>query len=117
MSEGVRTIIFPVAHPHLGRTRDLFRALLGVEPYIDEEYYVGFRAGGQEIGLDPNGHSKGMTGPVDYWHVEDVEASVATLTGAGAELFQEVQDVGGGKLIAAVQDADGNVIGLLQESA
>ncbi|MCH6161792.1 VOC family protein [Streptomyces marispadix] len=117
MSEGVRTVIFPVAHPHLGSTRDLFRALLRVEPYIDEEYYVGFRTGGQEIGLDPNGHSKGMTGPVDYWHVEDVEESVATLTDAGAELFQEVQDVGEGKRIAAVQDADGNVIGLLQEAA
>lgn len=116
MNEGVKTIIFPVAHPHLGRSKALFRVLLGVDPYIDEEYYVGFRSGGQEIGLDPNGHSKGMTGPVDYWHVEDIEASLKALTSAGAEPFQEVQDVGGGKRIAAVQDADGNVIGLLEEA-
>ena len=36
------------------------------------------------------------------------------LVGAGAEVHQEVKDVGGGKLIASVKDTDGNVIGLLQ---
>jgi predicted enzyme related to lactoylglutathione lyase len=33
---------------------------------------------------------------------------------AGAQAQQEVKDVGGGKLIASVKDADGNVIGLIQ---
>ena len=33
---------------------------------------------------------------------------------AGAEVQQEIKDVGGGKLIASVKDADGNVIGLIQ---
>lgn len=32
---------------------------------------------------------------------------------AGAEAKQDVKDVGGGKLIASVTDADGNVIGLI----
>jgi predicted enzyme related to lactoylglutathione lyase len=36
------------------------------------------------------------------------------LVDAGAETQQEVTDVGGGKLVATVKDADGNVIGLLQ---
>jgi len=40
--------------------------------------------------------------------------SVKALTDAGAEARQEVKDLGGGKLIASVEDADGNVIGLLQ---
>jgi hypothetical protein len=31
------------------------------------------------------------------------------------ELLQDTQDVGGGKLIASVKDADGNLIGLTQE--
>jgi hypothetical protein len=35
---------------------------------------------------------------------------------AGAEAQQDVKDVGGGKLIASVRDADGNVIGLLQSA-
>ena len=37
----------------IGRARALFRALLGEAPYTDDPYYVGFRAEGQEIGLDP----------------------------------------------------------------
>jgi hypothetical protein len=36
---------------------------------------------------------------------------------AGTELVQDVQDVGGGKLIAFVKDADGNFVGLTQNPA
>lgn len=112
MTAGVQTIIYPVHD--LSRARALFRDLLGTEPYMDESYYVAFSAGGQDIGLDPNGHGKGMTGPVGYWHVEDIDASLRALLGAGAETLQEIQDVGGGKLTASVLDEDKNVIGLIQ---
>jgi predicted enzyme related to lactoylglutathione lyase len=81
---------------------------------VDEAYYVGFRVGDQEIGLDPHGHSQGMTGPVGYWHVEDIEKSLGLLLDAGAETQQAIRDVVGGKLVATVTDADGNVIGLVQ---
>lgn len=83
---------------------------------MDEAYYVGFSIGGQDIGLDPNGHSQGMTGPVGYRHVDDIRESLKSLLSAGAEAHQEVKDVGGGKLIASVKDADGNVIGLIQSA-
>jgi hypothetical protein len=33
---------------------------------------------------------------------------------AGARKHQDIKDVGGGKLIGSVKDADGNVIALLQ---
>jgi predicted enzyme related to lactoylglutathione lyase len=112
VTEGVKTIIYPVED--LARAKALFRELLGVEPYMDEAYYVGFNVAGQDIGLDPHGHGKGMTGPVGYWHVDDIRRSVQALLDAGAEAQQEVRDVGGGKLIASVKDADGNVIGLIQ---
>jgi hypothetical protein len=82
--------------------------------YMDEPYYVGFNVEGQDIGLDPRSKSKGMTEPIAYWHVDDIEESLKALLGAGAEAHQGVRDVGGGKLIASVKDADGNVIGLLQ---
>jgi predicted enzyme related to lactoylglutathione lyase len=55
-----------------------------------------------------------MTGPVGYWHVEDIEKSLGLLLDAGAETQQVIRDVGGGKLVATVTDADGNVIGLVQ---
>jgi predicted enzyme related to lactoylglutathione lyase len=112
MTEGVKTIIYPVKD--LAKAKTLYGELAGVEPYADEAYYVGFNVEGQDIGLDPNGHSKGMTGPLAYWHVEDIKESLKALLDAGAEAHQEVKDVGGGGLIASVKDADGNVIGLRQ---
>jgi predicted enzyme related to lactoylglutathione lyase len=114
MTEGVKTIMYPVKD--LVKAKTLYGRLLGVEPYLDEAYYVGFNVEGQDIGLDPHGHSKGMTGPVGYWHVDDIEESLKLLLDAGAEAQQEVKDVGGGKLIASVKDTDGNVIGLLQSA-
>lgn len=110
--QGIRTVIYPVKD--IAAAKALFKKLLGVEPYADEAYYVGFRVRDQEIGLDPNGHKQGMTEPVGYYHVNDIKKSLQSLLDAGATVHQEVKDVGGGKLIASVKDADGNIIGLLQ---
>ena len=74
MNQGIRTIIFPVKD--IARAKMLYSKLLGIEPYADEAYYVGFRVGDQEIGLDPNGHNAGMTGSVGYWHVSDIKESL-----------------------------------------
>ena len=112
MTSGMRTVIYPVKD--LAQAKTLYGKLLGVEPYADEAYYVGFRVGDQELGLDPNGHSQGITGPVGYWEVGDIKESLELLLDAGAEVQQEIKDVGGGKLIASVKDADGNITGLAQ---
>jgi predicted enzyme related to lactoylglutathione lyase len=114
MTSGINTIIYPVKD--LARAKALYGGLLGVDPQMDEAYYVGFNVAGQDIGLDPHGHSKGMTGPVSYWHVDDINESLKVLLDAGAVAQQAIQDVGGGKLVASVTDADGNVIGLIQAS-
>ncbi|MCI3275467.1 VOC family protein [Streptomyces sp. NPDC047081] len=113
MTAGLNTVIYPVKD--IAAAKALFSALLEVEPYADEPYYVGFKDAGQDIGLDPNGHAKGMTGPVPYWHVSDIRGRLAALREAGAEVLQDAQDVGNGRLIAFVKDADGNHIGLLQD--
>jgi predicted enzyme related to lactoylglutathione lyase len=112
MNQGIRTFIYPVKD--IAQAKTLYSKLLGVEPYMDEAYYVGFRVGDQEIGLDPNGHNQGMTGPVGYFHVSDIKNSLQSLLDAGAQVHQEVKDVGGGKLIASVKDAYSNIIGLIQ---
>ena len=112
MTSGIGTVIYPVKD--LAQAKALYTSLLGVEPYADAPYYVGFKVEGQDIGLDPNGHGKGMTGPVGYFHVNNIEESLAQLLDAGAEEVQGVTDVGGGRLIATAKDFDGNVIGLLQ---
>jgi len=115
MTAGLKTIVYPVKD--LDGAKALFSALLGVEPYADEPYYVGFKDAGQDVGLDPNGHAKGMTGPVPYWHVSDIRARLAALREQGAELLQDVQDVGGGRLIASVKDTDGNPVGLVEDTS
>lgn len=112
MNQGVSTIIYPVKD--IAQAKALYRELLGVEPYMDEPYYVGFKVGNQDIGLDPHGYNKGMTVPVSYYQVSDIQQSLQALLDAGAQPQQDVKDVGGGKLIASVQDADGHVIGLVQ---
>jgi predicted enzyme related to lactoylglutathione lyase len=112
MTAGMWTIMYPVAD--LDAAKSLYGELFGVEPYMDESYYVGYNVADQNIGLDPNGHSKGMSGPTGYWHVDDIEAALDGLVARGATKAQEITDVGGGKLIATAQDPDGNVIGLLQ---
>jgi predicted enzyme related to lactoylglutathione lyase len=114
MAAGVKTIIYPVTD--LATAKSLYAELAGGPPHSDEVYYVGFTVDGQEIGLDPHGHSQGMTGPLAYWHVGDIAKSVTALLEAGAVVQHEAKDVGGGKLIASVQDADGNVIGLIQDA-
>ena len=115
MTSGMKTIICPVND--LGAAKAQYSALLGVAPSMDEPYYVGYDVEGQHLGLDPNGHRKGMTGPVGYWHVADIHSSMQALLDAGAEKHEDVSDVGGGKLIATVKDSGGNIIGLLQAPA
>ena len=112
MKQGIEVMVYPVSD--LARAKTLYRTLLGVDPYADQAYYVGFRVGDQEIGLDPYGHNKGITGPVVYVSVADIQSSLKQLLEAGAQQLQAVQDVGGGKLIASVKDADGNNLGLIQ---
>jgi predicted enzyme related to lactoylglutathione lyase len=107
------TVIYPVKD--IAAAKELYGKLLGVTPYADEPYYVGFKVGDIDFGLDPNGHAKGMTGPVVYWRVDDLDANLEALVAAGAQVQQPVQDVGGGRRIATVTDADGNPIGLLQD--
>lgn len=107
MNEGVRAIVYPVKD--ITRAKAQFRTLLGVEPYADQPYYVGFKVGDQDIGLDPNGHKAGMTA---YYQVDDIKQSLQSLVDAGSQILQEIKDVGGGRLIAIVRDADGNIIGL-----
>jgi predicted enzyme related to lactoylglutathione lyase len=111
MNQGIRTVIYPVKD--IAHAKAFYSMLLGIEPFMDEAYYVGFKVGDQEIGLDPNGHKQGMTGPVGYYHVSDIKKSLQLLLDAGAQAQQEVKDVGGGKLIATVKEPDGNMIGLI----
>jgi len=112
-TQGIKTVLHPVSD--LATAKAVYTALLGVEPQTDGPYYVGFDAAGQHIGLVPGGGPQGMTAPVAYWHVPDIEAKLAEVIAAGATVKEPVRDVGGGRLVATITDPDGNVLGLLQD--
>ncbi|MFJ6749484.1 MULTISPECIES: VOC family protein [unclassified Streptomyces] len=112
-TQGIMTVLHPVTD--LAAAKEVYTALLGVPPQSDESYYVGFEAAGQHIGLVPGGASQGMTSPVTYWQVPDIEAKLAEVTAAGATVKEPAHDVGGGRLVASFTDPDGNVLGLLQD--
>ncbi len=109
MNKGIKTIIYPVKD--VSKAKTLFRKLLGVEPYSDQSYYVGFKLGDQDIGLVPQGQHLGMTA---FYHVDDIKHSLQILLDAGSQIIQDIKDVGGGRLIASVKDEDSNIIGLIQ---
>ena len=109
MNHGIKTIVYPVTD--LAQARATFHTLLGVEPYADSPYYVGFKLGDMDIGLDPNGHKAGTTA---YYAVDDITQHLQSLLDAGSQIVQAISDVGGGRLIASVRDASGNIIGLQQ---
>jgi predicted enzyme related to lactoylglutathione lyase len=110
-TQGIKTVLHPVSD--LEKAKPVYSALLGMQPQHDASYYVGYEAAGQHIGLVPSGG--GMTSPVAYWHVADIEAKLAEVTAAGAVVKDAPRDVGGGRLVATFTDPDGNVLGLLQD--
>ena len=112
-TQGIKTVLHPVSD--VTAAKAVYTALLGIEPQHDASYYVGYDVAGQHIGLVPGAGQQGMTAPVAYWHVADIEAKLAEVTGAGATVTEAPHDVGGGRLVATFTDPDGNVLGVLQD--
>ncbi len=111
-TQGIKIVLHPVSD--LERAKPVYTALLGMPPQHDAEYYVGYEAEGQHIGLVPGG-GQGMKSPVAYWEVPDIEAKLAEVTAAGATVNESSRDVGGGRLVASFTDPDGNVLGVMQD--
>ncbi len=111
---GLRTVVYQV--DDLGRAKEWYSRVLGIEPYFDEPFYVGFNVGGFELGLHPADEETplGAGGALAYWGVEDIAAVVARLAELGAPVHSEIQDVGDGILVASVVDPFGNLLGIIQ---
>ena len=112
-TQGIKTVLHPVTD--LDKAKAVYSALLGMPPTSDAPFYVGYEAAGQQIGLVPSASQQGMTSPVAYWHVSDINAKIAEVTAAGATVKDSPRDVGGGRLVASIADPDGNVLGLIQD--
>lgn len=113
MFQGPRTVIYHVSN--IEKAKTWYTAALGIEPYFDEDFYVGYSVEGYELGLDPD-----MTGVtpgsnvVAYWGVEDAEEALGHLLSVGGTKHTDVQNVGGGIKVATVLDPFGNVFGVIE---
>ena len=105
MAKNIKLIVYPAKD--LEKTKSLYSKFLGVEPYVDGPYYVGYKLDNLEVGLDPSGKAV-----ICYIDVADIKSSLQALVDAGAVIEQDIKDVGGGMLIAQIKDANGNVLGL-----
>jgi predicted enzyme related to lactoylglutathione lyase len=114
MDKGLSALVFPTSD--LAKAKELLSRALSVDPAFDTPDYVGFQLGGLDIGLDPNGKSRGMTGATPFFEVDDIRETIAALKSSGATLAEDVRPVGGGRLVAILSDPEGNMIGLSQSS-
>ena len=114
MFQGLRTVIYHAAD--LQATKAWYAQALGVQPYFDQPFYVGFNIAGYELGLDPDPSSATGTGTsaIAYWGVADAAAALTRLVELGATDRLGVQDVGDGIRLASVIDPFGNVFGLIE---
>jgi predicted enzyme related to lactoylglutathione lyase len=111
---GLRTVVYRVTD--LDGAKAWYSAVLGVEPYFDQPFYVGFNVGGFELGLDPDTSegAPGRGGSNAYWGVENAGAALARLLELGGRENREVREVGDGIKVASVLDPFGNVFAIIE---
>jgi predicted enzyme related to lactoylglutathione lyase len=110
--QGLRTAIYHV--PDIKQGRDWYAKALGIQPYFDQPFYVGFNVGGFELGLSPDARPAGKEGGVDvYWGVADIRAALDHFLAAGASKVKDIEDVGGDIKVVIVLDPFGNRFGLI----
>ena len=115
---GLRTVVNKVGD--LDKAKKWYSEVLGIDPYFDEPFYVGFNVAGYELGLlpDESEESDSKTGNVyAYWGVEEIEKMYAKLIELGASPHEEPTNVGGELMVATVRDPWGNIFGLIYNPA
>lgn len=109
---GLRTAIYRANE--LEKAKAWYTSALGVSPYFDQPFYVGFNVGGFELGLVPEeGTGTAGDGVITYWGVDNVQAIYNNLLQAGATAHESSHDVGGDFVVASVRDPWGNVLGII----
>jgi predicted enzyme related to lactoylglutathione lyase len=111
---GLRTAAYSTAH--LAAAKAWYIQVLGIAPYFDEPFYVGFNVGGYELGIVPDSAAADRRAPagIAYWGVVDAAAAYERLIGLGAAPQEPIQDVGEGIKIGAVRDPFGNILGVIE---
>lgn len=110
---GLRTVVYYTTD--MIKAREWYIHILGIQPYFDEPFYIGFNVGGYELGLHPIDSLSVCTSKpaAVYWGVENVPVVYTNLLAAGASAYEEPANVGDGIVVAAVKDPWCNVFGII----
>ncbi len=110
---GLRTVGYKVAD--IAKAKEWYTKVLGIAPYFDEPFYVGYNIGGYELGLQPEdgAETPKVANVVAYWGVDDVQEAYEYLISNGATPFEDPMDVGGDIKVATVFDPWGNAFGVI----
>jgi catechol 2,3-dioxygenase-like lactoylglutathione lyase family enzyme len=106
---GLRTVIYPA--PNLAESKAYWVKLLGIEPYFDQPFYVGFEVGGYELGLLPDANP--ADGSTTFWGVANVKEAMAEAVALGAVEYAPAADVGDGITTGTVRLPDGSLVGFI----
>jgi catechol 2,3-dioxygenase-like lactoylglutathione lyase family enzyme len=106
---GLRSVIYPA--PELPAATEWWSELLGVRPYFEEPFYVGFEVGGYELGLLPSADP--ADGAQTLWGVDDVAAAMAQAVALGAVEHGAATDVGDGIVTGSVRTPGGAILGFI----
>ncbi len=111
---GLRTAKYTASD--LAAAKAWYAEALGVQPYFDEPFYVGFNVNGFELGITPDSSAAAVRpeAGIAYWGVADAARTVERLVGLGAVIVEPVEDVGGGIRTATVRDPFGNLFGVIE---
>lgn len=124
MLRGLATVSFYAED--MEAARRWYTDVLGVEPYFavpgDDGHpaYVEFRIGDHEDELGiinsryaPHHTADRPAGAVVFWHVDDVEKTMATLLSQGAREHEPITPRSEGFVTASVVDPFGNILGIM----
>lgn len=106
---GLRTLIYPVRD--LDAAKQWWSGLLGIDPYFDQPFYVGFEIAGYELGLLPD--SDPADGALVYWCVDDVAGAVEAAVSKGAAVHTPASEVGDDIVTATVRTPGGEILGFI----
>ena len=106
---GLRSLIYPTLN--VDEAKNWWKNFLGVDPYFDEPFYVGFNVGGYEIGLNQGAAME--FGPITYIGVKSIEEALTLAKKNGANVESDIEEVGDGIKVAHLISPTGERFGLI----
>ena len=112
---GLRTAICRVPDNEMEAAKTWYSRILGIDPYFDQPFYIGFEVAGYELGIMPEEKTQAKSDNIlIYWGVIEINESYKRLLDLGAQAHEKPTDVGENLWVATVKDPWDNIFGIIQ---